>query len=86
MVSKLEPMKLMSILIATIIISILILIATISGCAMVKETETCTGYWPDSILNPENGEFVTEVAFNLGIENSEVTQEQFNERYAIINN
>ena len=51
---------------------------------MVKETETCTGYWPDSILNPENEEFVTEVAFNLGIENSEVTQEQFNERY--INN
>jgi hypothetical protein len=50
---------------------------------MVKETETCTGYWPDSILNPENGEFVTEVAFNLGIENSEVTQEQFNERYAV---
>jgi hypothetical protein len=68
-------MKAIAILIATIILS---------GCAMVKENETCTGYWPDSILNPENGEFVTEVAFNLGIENSEVTQEQFNERY--INN
>ena len=65
-------MKTISILIATIILS---------GCAMMKETEKCTGYWPDSILNPENGEFVTEVAFNLGIENSEVTQEQFNERY-----
>lgn len=69
---KLEPMKAISILIATIILS---------GCAMVKENETCTGYWPDSILNPENEEFVTEIAFNLGIENSEVTQEQFNERY-----
>jgi len=69
---KLKPMKAIAILISTIILS---------GCAMVKETETCTGYWPDSILNPENGEFVTEVAFNLGIENSEVTQEQFNERY-----
>ena len=68
-------MKTISIVIATIVLS---------GCAMVKETETCTGYWPDSILNPENGEFVTEVAFNLGIENSEVTQEQFNIQY--INN
>ena len=72
MVPKLEPMKTISILIATIVLS---------GCVMVNETETCTGYWPDSILNPENGEFVTEVAFNLGIENSEVTQEQFNQRY-----
>jgi len=69
---KLKPMKAIAILISTIILS---------GCAMVKETETCTGYWPDSILNPDNGEFVTEVAFNLGIENSEVTQQQFNERY-----
>lgn len=65
-------MKAIAILIATIVLS---------GCAMVNETETCTGYWPDSILNPENEEFVTEVAFNLGIENSEVTQEQFNQRY-----
>ena len=72
MASKLNPMKAIAILISTIILS---------GCAMVKETETCTGYWPDSILNPDNGEFVTEVAFNLGIENSEVTQQQFNERY-----
>ena len=69
---KLKPMKAISILIATIILS---------GCAMVKETETCTGNWNDSILNPDNGEFVTEVAFNLGIENNEVTQEQFNQRY-----
>ena len=72
MAQKLEPMKTISILIATIVLS---------GCAMVKENETCTGYWPDSILNPDNGEFVTEVDFNLGIENSEVTQEQFNQRY-----
>jgi len=48
---------------------------------MVKETETCTGYWPDSILNPENSEFVNEVAFHLRIKNSKVTQQMFNERY-----
>ena len=60
-------MKTIAILIATIIIN---------GCAIVKESKQCT-----SILNAENEEFITEIAFNLGIENSEVTQEQFNERY-----
>ena len=61
-------MKAISILIATIILS---------GCAMLKST----GNWDDSIKNPNNEEFVTEIAFNLGIENNEVTQEMFNERY-----
>lgn len=37
--------------------------------------------WEDSIKNPANDEFVTEVAFNLGIEKHEVTQAQFNRRY-----
>jgi hypothetical protein len=40
-----------------------------------------TGNWDDSIKNPENGEYVNEVAFHLRIKNSEVTQEMFNERY-----
>lgn len=62
-------------------ISILIAMVVINGCAMVQQS---TGNWDDSILNPENSEFVTEIAFSMGIENSEVTQQQFNERY--INN
>lgn len=37
--------------------------------------------WADCILNPENKEYVTEVAFNLNIKPEEVTQEQFNKRY-----
>ena len=37
--------------------------------------------WGDSIYNPENEEFVVEVAFNLDITVDEVTQEQFNDRY-----
>ena len=37
--------------------------------------------WEDSVKNPENYEFVVEVAFNLGIEPYEVTQAQFNRRY-----
>lgn len=60
-------------------IAILIAMVVLNGCAMVQYG--CTGNWDDSIKNPENEEFVTEVAFNLGIENSEVTQEQFNMRY-----
>lgn len=37
--------------------------------------------WSLSINNPDNAVFVIETAFNLGIEPSEVTQEQFNKRY-----
>ena len=33
------------------------------------------------IRNPEEQPFILEVAFNLGIDPSEVTQEQFNDRY-----
>jgi hypothetical protein len=35
----------------------------------------------NSIKNPNNKEFVNEVAFNLGIDPSKVTQKQFNNRY-----
>jgi len=37
--------------------------------------------WEDSIHNPENEEFVVEVAFNLDIDPEDVTQEMFNQRY-----
>jgi hypothetical protein len=37
--------------------------------------------WENSIYNPDNEEFVVEVAFNLEISVDEVTQEQFNDRY-----
>ena len=37
--------------------------------------------WEDNIYNPENEEFVIEVAFNLDIPIKAVTQTQFNERY-----
>ena len=36
---------------------------------------------PNSIHNPDNREFVLEVAFNKGIAIDEVTQKMFNERY-----
>ena len=36
---------------------------------------------PDAVDNPNNWEYVIEVAFNLDIPVDSVTQEQFNERY-----
>ena len=37
--------------------------------------------WSDNISNPENSEFVNEVAFNNGIKVNKVTQKMFNDRY-----
>ena len=37
--------------------------------------------WKDSVKNPDNDEFVTEVAYNRGIEKHEVKQWMFNQRY-----
>jgi len=37
--------------------------------------------WKDSVKNPENDEYVTEIAFNRGIEKHEVKQWMFNQRY-----
>ncbi len=44
-------------------------------------TTTTNQYDADSIHNPENREYVEEVAFNEGISYEEVTQEMFNNRY-----
>lgn len=60
------------------------------SCTAVKSHHTSRHYkvdacprWADNIKNPENEEFVEEVAFNKGISSSAVTQEQFNERYVL---
>lgn len=41
---------------------------------------SCTSY-KNSISNPDNKEYVEEVAFNNNIKVKEVTQKQFNLRY-----
>jgi hypothetical protein len=41
----------------------------------------CDAYGANSISNPDNAEFVNEIAFNEGIPTSSVTQAQFNARY-----
>lgn len=37
--------------------------------------------YKNSIKNPANAEYVSEVAFNEGVSKDKVTQEQFNKRY-----
>jgi len=40
--------------------------------------------WKDDVKNPENKEFVGEVAFNKGTKNlKKVSQEEFNKRYGV---
>ena len=39
--------------------------------------------WEDSVKNRANKDFVVEVAFNLDISPSEVSQKQFNLRYKV---
>ena len=42
----------------------------------------CDAYGKNSIKNPENQEFIEEIAFNAGIAPEEVTQNMFNQRYS----
>lgn len=55
---------------------LILLIAMITNGNFNKEIA-----WSDNIKNPDNSEFVVEVAFNLDISIKDVTQEQFNARY-----
>jgi hypothetical protein len=63
---------------------IVILIAVITSCGSSQRVH-CDAYgdvkWEDNIHNPDNEEFVVEVAFNEGVEVEQVTQEMFNARY-----
>ena len=62
-----------------------LLIATLAlilgSCA--SSGHTCDAYsWEDSIENPDNADFIEEVAFNEGVAPQEVTQIMFNQRYS----
>jgi hypothetical protein len=63
-----------------------IIIAVIILTSCKSTYHQCDAYgkvkWENSIHNPENGEFVCEVAFNEGCTAEEVTQEQFDARYS----
>jgi uncharacterized lipoprotein YmbA len=63
---------------------ILAVALTLASCSVGKpfSVDNCPK-WADNIKNPDNQEFVEEVAFNLGIPTNKVTQEQFNIRYKL---
>ena len=65
----------------TTIIKTLLILAIFTGCS--KQNSLSQVAWEDNVNNPENREYVVEVAFNEGVEIWEVTQSQFNERYSI---
>lgn len=50
---------------------------------MEKPKPKMTIKWEHSIKNPDNEEYVNEVAFNLNKKLNKVTQEEFNDRYNI---
>ena len=58
---------------------ITVLFVVISSFSKPKK-ETNAEYY-NSITNPDNIEYVNEVAFNMDKEPAEVTQEEFNKRY-----
>jgi hypothetical protein len=65
-------------------IAIVAVAISLASCSMGKHisVDACPK-WADNIHNPENEEFVEEVAFNLGIHTDQVTQAQFNKRYEL---
>lgn len=65
-------------------IAIVAVALSLASCSMGKHisVDACPK-WADNIHNPENEEFVEEVAFNLHIPADKVTQEQFNKRYEL---
>jgi len=63
---------------------LIVTVALILGsCA--SSGHACDAYsdikWEDNINNPDNEEFITEIAFNEKCAPEEVTQSMFNQRY-----
>jgi len=70
------------------VVGAICMLFVMASCASVKSGHTNRHYkvdacpsWADNIKNPENEEFVEEVAFNLNKPVSQVSQQEFNNRY-----
>ena len=63
-----------------ILIVPLILLMVLIGTA-IYHTVKPAPKWENSIRNPKNADYVSEVAFNLEIPTEKVTQRQFRKRY-----
>jgi len=71
-------------IVAIIYFALTVSLAIVLGsCSSGKKYVECDAYsWEDSIENPDNAEFLIEVAFNEGVAPEEVTQSMFNQRYS----
>lgn len=70
------------------VVGAICMLFVMASCTLVKSGHTNRHYkvdacpsWADNIKNPENEEFVEEVAFNLHKPVSQVSQQEFNNRY-----
>ena len=70
-------------IISAVCITIMLCACSTHRKSITRKVDACPVKWADNIKNSDNSEFVDEVAFNLGISSSAVTQEQFNERYVL---
>ena len=65
----------------------IIIFSALYALASCSTTQHCDAYgsvkWEDDIHNPDNEEYVVEVAFNEGVSVHQVTQSMFNERYVV---
>jgi hypothetical protein len=59
---------------------LIITVALILGSCK-SSGHACDAYGKNSIKNPENQEFIEEIAFNEGVAPEKVTQIMFNQRY-----
>jgi len=61
------------------------LLFMLSSCSVNKsitgKVDACPVKWANNINNSDNAEFVEEVAFNLNKPVSQVSQQEFNNRY-----
>lgn len=78
---KTQLVKLALLYIISAVCITIMLCACSTNKAITGKVDACPVKWTDNIHNPDNQEFVEEVAFNLDILASQVTQEQFNNRY-----
>jgi hypothetical protein len=53
----------------------------LTNCTMQKFNVDACPKWTNSVKNPDNDEFINEVAFNLNKQPQQVTQQEFNNRY-----
>ena len=70
-----------NLVIAAWFVAIVFVAVLATGCKSSRHAN-CDAYGENSIFNPDNAEFIEEVAFNAGVAPQEVTQSMFDARYS----